>query len=310
MPAPRQGSAQWLELRRSLVTSTDLPIILGISPYRSEGELAREKLGQAEPQEATLQMRVGLAVEPLIKDEYERQTGRRLHRFHGLVVHPDLAWAAASPDWRVVGERRLVEGKWTQARRWDDADLPQDVEAQVRWAMGCAGYPAVDVAAVVHGRDFRIVSVDHDTKAFADLVVIAEDFRARLAAGGPFSETKQSLRALYPLDDGTTVSADEAVVAWMGALLALRAQRAQDEQREDELEIRIKDHMATATRMTGPGWTVSWKRSKDSTEVNWRGIAEGLLTTLTTEERDTLLGLHSAVRPGARPFRITMEKDQ
>ena len=40
-----QGSAEWLAARRQMVTSTDLPVIMGLSPYKSEATLAREKLG-------------------------------------------------------------------------------------------------------------------------------------------------------------------------------------------------------------------------------------------------------------------------
>ena len=66
----RQGTAEWHEARRASVSSTDLAVILGLSPYRSEWDLAAEKLGTADPIEQTLPMRIGLALEPLIRDEY------------------------------------------------------------------------------------------------------------------------------------------------------------------------------------------------------------------------------------------------
>ena len=104
-----QGSTEWLAARRDLVTASDLPILLGISPYRCEADLADEKRGLGPAQESTLRMRIGLALEDLIADEYTRTTGRQVRRFRTLVTHPAIEWAGASPDARALGERRLVE---------------------------------------------------------------------------------------------------------------------------------------------------------------------------------------------------------
>ena len=41
----KQGDDEWLEARRLGVTSTDIPAIIGVSPWKSEGDVAREKQG-------------------------------------------------------------------------------------------------------------------------------------------------------------------------------------------------------------------------------------------------------------------------
>ncbi len=307
-PSLIQRTPEWRAARRELITSTDLPVILGLSPYRSEGELAREKLGTGPDQEQNLQMAIGASLEPLIKTEYERVTGTRLNRVHGLVTHPTIKWAGASPDFRVIGARKLVEAKWTQARRWDDEELPRDVEAQVRWAMGVTGFHDLDVAAIVHGREFRIVHVAHDQATFDGLVTIAEDFRRRMAEGGPFNETKESLKALYPQDDGTVMASDAELDVWVKALLDYKTQVTAAEAEIEAIETAIKTRMAAATRLQGPGWHVSWKRTKDREEVNWRQLAEGLLTTLPEAERAALVSIQTTVKDGPRPFHVTVEK--
>jgi predicted phage-related endonuclease len=48
MTAIRQGTDEWLEARRSLVTATDIPVLLGLSPYKCEADLADEKAGKAQ----------------------------------------------------------------------------------------------------------------------------------------------------------------------------------------------------------------------------------------------------------------------
>jgi putative phage-type endonuclease len=303
----KQRSPEWLEARRSLITSTDLPVILGLSPYKSEATLAREKLGQVEPTEATLVMRVGTALEPVIREEYERKTGVKLRRFHGMVTHPQLEWAAASPDWRRQGARYLVEGKYSTARRWEGG-LPQDVEAQVRWAMGCTGYAIGDVARL-DGRELHISEpIEHDAELFDNLVVAATDFRRRMAEGGPFTEDVASIKARYPTDDGTELEADAELEEAVMELMRLRATKSEVEQACERIEVAVKARMGSATRLVGSGWTVTWKRTRDVEQTDWRAVADGLLRQLPETERIALVGLHSSVREGFRPFRLVAAK--
>jgi len=306
--ALRQGSQEWLAARRELITSTDIPVILGLSPYKSEATLAREKSGVIAPSEASLQMLIGRAVEPVIGVEYERITGFALTRYAGIVRHPQIAWAAASPDWRRKRARYLVEGKNSQSRRWQGDEAPQDVEAQVRWAMGCTGFPVADVAALLHNSELRIFTVEHDQATFDNLVAIASDFRRRLAAGGPFAEDAASLKAAYPADNGAEMVADEELADAIHELLRARAQRADIEAACDRLETLVKSRMGEFARLAGPDFAVTWKRTRDVESTDWKSLADGVLRQLPDEQRQALLGIHTTVRQGCRPFRITVEK--
>src|SRR6186997_1940271 len=71
------GTPEWLEARKGLITATDLPVILGLSPYKCEADLADEKNGK-EQDPPTLRMRAGLLLEGLIAEAYTEQTGRKV----------------------------------------------------------------------------------------------------------------------------------------------------------------------------------------------------------------------------------------
>jgi predicted phage-related endonuclease len=254
-------------------------------------------------------MRLGAAMEPFIKAEYELMTGTPLIQYHGIVMSSDLPWAAASPDFRTKRKPvKLVEGKDSRARRWDSGELPEDVEAQVRWQMGVTGIKEADVAAITLG-ELRIYSVAWDEATWLNMVTIAEDFRARLAAGGPFSEDRDSIRARYPTDDGSEVAADAEIEEAMLELLRLRALKSEAEEACERIETAVKARMATATRLVGAGWTVTWKRTKDAEMVDWKSIADGLLRQLPEPERTAFVGMHTTVREGFRPFRVVVSKE-
>jgi putative phage-type endonuclease len=301
--AVRQGSPEWHAARKAAVSSTDLPALLGVSPWKSEWDVAAEKLGWIEPVEQTLPMKIGLALEPLIRAEYEHQTGERLRRVHTLARHPTIDWAVASPDYTVVGRPWLVEAKWSLARRWTDG-LPQDVEAQVQWAMGVTGRRRADVAALLGGSRLEVFEVGYDDALFEGLLDIAADFRGRLAAGGPFAETLDSLKRRYPGDDGGELYATPETDAAVRTLIDVRGRRKALEADEERLEVIIKAAMAAASTLVGQGWKVTWRRTKDVTTTDWKSVADGLLRQLPETDRDAIVGIHTMVRAGFRPFRV------
>jgi putative phage-type endonuclease len=306
--ALRQGTPAWLEARRALVTGTDIPVLLGISPWKCEADLADEKRGLVPPQESTLRMRVGSALEDMILAEYAAATGRRVRRYRAMVRHPRVEWAAASPDAGAIGERRLVELKWTASRSRFADGLPQDVAAQVAWQLGCTGYPVADVA-VMTADSLTVYEQAADPALFADLLLVAEDFRRRLVSGGPFARDAARVRRDHPADDGSEIAADADVAEAVRALLDTRASRKRLEEDEERLETAIKARMADAAAMTGPGWRITWKRTKDRDETDWKAVAASLLATLSETDRATAVAPHTTVRAGFRPFRVVLDKE-
>jgi putative phage-type endonuclease len=308
-----QRTPEWYEERREAITSTDIPIILGLSPYKSEAALAREKAGtpDAEPVDLARErlMRLGLSLEAVVRSEEEIEHGIKLRRVNRLMTHPTLPWARTSLDFERVGERTIVEAKTTRAGRWDDG-LPQDVEAQVRWQLGVTGYPRAHIAVLRSGSTLECFDVEHDPATFDGLVVIAEDFRRRLAEGGPFAENAASVKARYPADNGGEMVADTELADAVLALVSLRAQRKDIEQREEVIETAIKSRMGEVATLIGQGFRVTWKRTKDSETVDWKSVADGLLRQLPEPERTALVGIATTVRPGFRPFRVVTEKEK
>ncbi len=306
----KQRSEAWHEYRRTRISATDIGIILGLNPYRCEADLADEKLG-GERQPETLPMKVGTALEDVIAGEYMAQTGKRLLRFRSLVQHKTIPWAVASPDRRVKGAigGHVVELKWTQSRSRFADGLPDDVQAQVQWQLGVLGWPAGDVAVLIGANDFEIFPVTADPDLFDDLVTTANNFRHRLAGGGPFSRDAARIRRDYPADDGSELEADSELSEAVLELLRLRASRDVIQATEAKLEDAIKAKMADHARLIGPGFTVTWKRTKDITSTDWKALAADLLGDLPDEIRQAIEGKHSTTRPGSRPFRVALAKE-
>ena len=67
--------------------------------------------------------------------------------------------------------------------------------------------------------------------------------------------------------------------------------------------------MGDAAVLTGPGFRATWRRTKDRTETDWKSLGASLLTLVPETDRQTVVGLHTSVRPGFRPFRLVGDKE-
>ena len=66
--------------------------------------------------------------------------------------------------------------------------------------------------------------------------------------------------------------------------------------------------MGPATALAMDGYRVTWKRTADRRETDYRGLAESLLTRVPETERAALVGPFEIVREGFRPFRVSPAK--
>lgn len=311
----RQGSAEWLEMRKTGIGSSDMPIIAGESPYQSPLELWAAKTGLVPatvPDDATRRlMDIGTRMEPVLLDLYEAETGRKARRVPRMLVHPQYPWARASLD-AEAPVKRIVEAKWTHARRWSAGDaVPADVVIQVQWQMFVAGRDVADVVALV-GPELRVVEVARDQSMIDDLLYLANDFwrhvtdRIRPAIDGSES-TRRTLVRMHPADDGTYLSATPDLIELADRLRAAKAAKTAAEDAEKTVGNAIRAMVGDASGVEG---LLTYRKSADSTRTNWPAVASayrGLLSSHETAALDAIESIHSETSHGPRVLRLSKE---
>jgi putative phage-type endonuclease len=70
-----QGSKEWLAWRKTVITATDCPAILGSSPWCTAYKCWQRKLGLVEEQKTTKAMERGKKLEPIIRDRFIKRYG-------------------------------------------------------------------------------------------------------------------------------------------------------------------------------------------------------------------------------------------
>lgn len=316
----RQNTDEWLEMRRTGVTASMLPIITGSKPGLLS--LWAEQCGLAAPEapDASTQemFDLGHALEPVIADAYTRKYGRPLKRVEHMVRHADVEWAYASLDRvsAVPGERRIVELKANLARRWDDSiePVPAAVQDQVQWQLFVTGWPVADVA-VLQGFKVEAHEVEADPAYQATLLRLAEWFHGlvirqeRPPIDGDDS-TRRALTRMHPRETGDVITATSTELdETMRLLYRARIDAKESSEREATLENAVRAMLADAAGAEGPGYRITYRQNKPTSRTDWKVVAETLAPIVGSGPWGEAVAGATEVKDGPRVLRATFKEE-
>lgn len=138
-PQIPQGSEEWLEKRRSMITASNVASLLSRSekacgaynksypsccqkidrslfcnPYQDKNSVIINKL-LPETEKININMEWGQLYEPIARDLYQKMTGNKITPI-GLITHSKYSWLGASPD-GLLEDGKLIEIKCPRKRR-------------------------------------------------------------------------------------------------------------------------------------------------------------------------------------------------
>lgn len=226
MTALAKERADWLSERRRYIGASEVAAILGLSPYDSPYSLWAKKTGLAPDDDEPEWIKWGVLIEPLICDEYARETGRQVidHGRHAFRVSATCPHLGATLDREVIDPVRghgVLEAKnvaaWKQGD-WEDG-APLLYQIQIQAQLETTGYQWGSAAALVGGNVFRWCDVERDD-AFIEMMrrKVAEFWKLVETNTPPpidgSESTAEALRRLYPKDSGKTVALDGEAMSW------------------------------------------------------------------------------------------------
>lgn len=295
--------ARWLEERRLGIGGSDAAPALGLSKWSTPLQLYLDKIGEGELLEETDPMRFGHLLEPIVRDEYSRRTGREVVFGQPPLVSREYPWMRVNLDGFVHADNRVFEAKTARNDQgWGDPgtdDVPQDYILQCTHAMIVTGAKVADVAVLIGGSDFRIYTVERNA-ALVDLVIAGErafwDAVQRREPPAPttlaeinlrWRESRPVMRELPP-----------NVAAACQRLAELKAQIKASEAEADKLEGIVKFEMGDADTATVDGVPVAtWKQAKASRVFDAKAFREA---------RPEIAREYEVEKPGSRRFLLKL----
>jgi putative phage-type endonuclease len=294
--------------RTTYLGATDIAAIVGVSPWAAPIDVYQAKV-EGIDKDAGSAARLGLLLEPIIVEEYERQEGVKTRRLNE-VTHRAHPWLKGHPDRIVVGTDGIMDAKayLHSQREWGEpgtADVPPHVTVQMQVYMGLMGRAWADVVLFSGSLPLKVYRVPYDPVLYDQLIAVAVEFWCEriLLRVPPEVDGSDSYRRYleqrYPRGEEKEVVATPETALLVDEWADLMAQAAATDKRIDLVRNRIIETMADATVLLAPGGKVTNKpvpRADDGAILRRLADAHGYdLDALRAESKAQWQG-HPTVR--------------
>ena len=306
---------EWLEERRKGIGGSDAAAVLGLNPWASPLSVYLSKLGLTEPKEENRAMRLGKRMEPVILDEYLRETGGRASLNGRVFRHPDFPEILGTPDALREDESVGVELKWIgdrSAHFWGESgtdEIPDYYLCQVAVYMAITNRGAWDLAAIIGGRDLRVYRIERNLELEAELLARLRAFwRDHILAQVPpevdgSADARRWIEARFPRQRATLRPATAQEELWARELAAVREAKERVAADEERLRNLLTASIGDAEGIEGAFGKVTWKSGKDVARTDWKALASSL------NPAPEIVSRFTTIEPAPRRFLPTFKKE-
>lgn len=257
---------EFLQARRRGLGASDIPAVCGLSPHRTPLHVYLDKLGMLQDQDNDSK-RWGRLLEDVVAQAYAEETGREVRPVEGLVVrHPEIDWAASSPDREVVGYKWWLECKTARtAEGWGEPgtdEVPVFYHVQAQWQIFTSphlGIEGVEVAVLIAGSDLRRYHVPAHHEIQQKLLEVGGELWDRIQRRDPppadwtHPDTVKLVRMLSRPREGVRAELDSLATGDLWRWQELGHAISEAEKEREQLKTRIIQALGEASAADLPG---------------------------------------------------------
>lgn len=308
---------QFREVRRSLITGTDIGSILGMNPFGTRYGTALEKKGKIAAKEENEAMWLGKQSEPHILMAFSRKMGRRVRPNRSVFVHPEREWMGATPDAFVDEPEEGVEAKLVglgAVRQWGESgspEVPPSHYLQCMWYMAVTGLDRWWLVPQI-GTRLQQHPIERDEKVITSLIGAAEEFRNRYVLTDelpePGADDVERVTALYPVSTEGVVEETPEIRSLVRVLAAARLEQEIAERVVRDARAKLEAVLGEKEKLKGSDFTISWRSAKPKQVVDYEEVVVSAISKLPAKystEVQKLVFAHTTTRPGVRIFRTS-----
>jgi len=176
----------WKAVRTRGIGGSDVGAICGVHKYATPRTVYLKKTGQYEEDfddASKERMYWGHVLEPLVADEFQRRTGKKVVESPATLVHKDHAWAIANVDRFIVDDNGvpygILECKTASSymeEDWEEGNVPLYYLYQLRWYMWITGLKYGAIACLVGGNKYFYFEIYEDEEVTKSIVETCSHF--------------------------------------------------------------------------------------------------------------------------------------
>lgn len=275
---------EWLNGRSAGIGASESAALFGMSRWDSALSLWTKKRGLvADDNEENERLEIGLLMEPVVAQLYEKRTDRTLWRPPSpwtIARHKSIPCMTASVDsWVVEAEakpgRGVLEIKNVDtfmSDDWEDGP-PLYYEIQLQHQLAVTGFRWGSVAAVIGGNRFKSFDIERNDEFIGELEALCLDFWRKVEDGtmpdpDGSEASKRALKKLHPLDDGSAMPLPDEAAKWWDELVKARADKRDAEKRVDKYTNLLAGAVGASTfGLLSDGRLISYKHQSRSGHV-------------------------------------------
>lgn len=204
-----KDEAEWLAMRREVVTSTEVAALFDASPYTTLFELWHRKRDKSvvsiEPNE---RMVWGTRLESAIAAGVAQDQGWSIRKMTEFIRDTDLK-LGASFDYSIIEDTEILEVKNVDSLAFrdgwlvdgDNVEAPAHIELQIQAQLLVSGRKRTRLAALIGGNKVQLIRRERDEKAIEAIKARVKDFWASIDANveptPDFSRDSKFIASLY-----------------------------------------------------------------------------------------------------------------
>ena len=285
------SQAEWLNVRKQGIGSSDCAAACGLNPYMSMLELWMIKTGRIQQNvedesEGHAPLYWGKRLEPLVAEYYSMHTNYKVRRVNAVLQHPepDKHFMLANLDYSVVGDAdvQILECKTAGehgAKLWRDG-VPLYVLCQVQHQLAVTGKKAAHICVLICGHETRIFKVTRSESVIQHIINAERHFWECVKKDTPpdadaSESAAKALQLLYPEHIPLItkdLSEDTQANQQFEQLIQARHQIESSQETFDLLKHQLQAKMQQAERATFKTGSVTWKKSKDSISLDSKAL--------------------------------------
>lgn len=173
-----QSGKDWLIWRKQGITSTDAPVIMGVSPYKSKLQLFNEKISDEVIEEEKYIFKLGHKIEKQARAIYEIQ--EQIDFGPCIFERIDFDFLKASMDGANVEHKRGIEIKLVGKDEFEAGICPKRYYPQIQHQYLVTDFDRIDLILVLKGKGseikIKVIEVQKDIEYIRDLVFAEFDF--------------------------------------------------------------------------------------------------------------------------------------
>lgn len=262
------------EKRKLGIGGSDMPIILGLSKYKTPYQLYLEKKGIISTSDEMSQLQYwGNRLEPIIRDEFADRNNVIIQT-PDTIIHPFHDFMRANVDGYISEWDAVLEVKCStqyMANEWGESgsdNIPMAYLVQVAHYCYVLNASCAYIAVLIGGHDYRQYKYTRDLELEKSIIEAAKEFWNAVQnddAPPPFNQI--DLRMMFPRhreDKSISIAESDVVSGHLMNINDIKMKMKELKSTEEELRFNIMKHMKDAECLTDEEGNplVTWKTNK------------------------------------------------